>query len=167
MKYVLEPLLTVFQSFPRESLFPLFVMWFGFGSQSKVFGAFLLCFFATTMLMLGALDKQKTEFSEIINTLELGRLAALFHVQIPASIPDLMTILKLVFPLSMIGAVVTEFMGGQGGLGHIIISSSSNFSAEPVYASICCMAAVGIFFFGMLSLAERPVNTRFLGLEVK
>jgi NitT/TauT family transport system permease protein len=161
LRWIIEPYLTIFQSFPREALFPLFVVWLGFGAATKMVSASLLSFFPVAVLTMSGLLDVRSDYVELIRGWGATRTQEFLYCRLPAAVPALVSAVKIGFPLALIGSVLGEFVGGNHGLGYIIISSGSAFRTDRIFAAIVFLAAIGLLMLASIQLVERLFLKRF------
>lgn len=161
VRWVTEPYLTIFQSFPREAFFPLLVVWLGFGNTPKIVNAALLSFFPMAVITLNGLLETPTDYMRLMESWKSTRLQQFFHCRLPAAVPELVSALRICLPLALIGAVLGEFLGGSSGLGYIIVSAGSSFRTDRVFAAIAVLGLGGIFIAAAMDLIRRTVLRRF------
>lgn len=161
VRWVVEPYLIVFQSFPRESLFPLLIVWLGFGAATKMVSASLLPFFPVAIVTLNGLLDVRRDYLELIRGWGATRGQEFLYCRLPAVVPTLVSAVKIGFPLALIGSVLGEFMGGSNGLGYIIISSGSAFRTDRIFAALVFLAAIGLLMLVSVQLIERTFLKRF------
>jgi ABC-type nitrate/sulfonate/bicarbonate transport system permease component len=164
IRWVVEPYLTIFQSFPREAFFPLLVVWLGFGSAPKVVNAALLSFFPMAVITLNSLLNTRTDYVQLIRSWRASRLQEFLFCRLPAAVPELLSALRICFPLALIGAVLGEFLGGSSGLGYIIVSSGSNFRIDRVFAAIAVLAMGGLAVVAALDALRMTILRRYHSL---
>lgn len=155
VRRLMEPYLTIFQSFPRESLFPLLVVWLGFGMATKVVSAALLSFFPAAIVTLNGLRDVRRDYVTLIRSWGADKNEEFLFCRLPATIPTLMGGIRVALPLALIGAVLGEFMGGIGGLGYVIISSGSAFRVDRIFAAIVMLAFIGVSLLAIIELLDR------------
>ena len=161
LRWLAEPYLIMFQSFPRESLFPLLIVWLGFGAITKVVSAALLSFFPVAVITLNGLCDVRSDYLELINSWGATRQQEFLHCRLPAIIPTLVSAVKVALPLSLIGAVLGEFMGGNTGLGYVIISSGSAFRTDRIFGAILLLSAIGLAMLSVVQLFQRGILRNF------
>jgi len=146
------------QSFPKEALFPIFLLWFGFGAQTKVLNAFLLSVIPLLVTLNNSVLNVRSDYVEFFESFSPNRLRQFFLCRVPASIPAIHSAVRLALPLALIGTVLGEFLGGGQGLGTIILSGSTAFRVDMALASIYTLASIGtisltlvdvVFFLGL------------------
>lgn len=144
VRWVIEPYLTIFQSFPREALFPLLIVWLGFGQAPKMINAGLLSFFPMAIVTLHSLIDTREDYLRLMESWKASQLETYLYCRIPAAVPALVGGVRVSLPLALIGAVIGEFLGGSEGLGYIIVSSGSAFRVDRVFAAIVVLAVAGM-----------------------
>jgi len=161
VRWIVEPYLTIFQSFPREALFPLFVVWFGFGITTKVINATLLSFLPMAMITLAATTNVRKDYIELIKTWGADKRQEFLHCRLPSAIPQIIAGVKIAVPLALIGAVLAEFMGGNDGLGYIIISSGSTFNINRLFGAVIILAFTGLLILGIINSITSRLFRRY------
>src|SRR5580658_1958034 len=145
------PLLVSSQAVPKVAVAPLFLVWFGFGLLPKVLIAFLIAFFPVvinTAMGLAALEREKIYLAR---SMGLGPFATFFKIQLPNALPSIFAGLKI----SITFAVVGEFVGGQGGLGYLLLLANGNMDTALLFAGIVALTVLGIVLFALIGLVER------------
>lgn len=157
----IEPYLAMFQSFPREALLPLLVVWLGFGRSSKIVSSVLLGYFPVAVMTLNGLRNVRHDYVELVRSWGGTRWDELVHCRLPAAVPEIAGAVRVAVPLCLIGAVLGEFMGGSLGLGHIIITSGATFRVDRNFASVIILATIGASLVSLVRLVERTLLKRY------
>jgi len=157
-RWVAEPYLTIFQSFPREAFFPLIVVWLGFGDLPKVVNAALLSMFPMAIITLDSLTNTRKDYMDLLNSWSATRLEIFVNCRLPAAVPALVGGVRVAAPLALIGAVLGEFLGGSRGLGYVIVSAGSSFRVDRAFAAIIILALGGT----LLVLSIDAIKEKFL-----
>jgi NitT/TauT family transport system permease protein len=161
VRWIAEPYLLIFQSFPREALIPLFIVWMGFGAGPKIVNSALLSFFPMAVVTLNGLSDTRRDYLELMDSWGATKLQQFAYCRLPAVVPTLIGGLKIAMPLALIGAVLGEFMGGSEGLGYTIVSSGSAFRVDRIFAAILCLGGVGISGFALINGIQALFLQRF------
>jgi len=151
------PLLVSSQAVPKVAVAPLFLVWFGFGLMPKVLIAFLIAFFPVvinTAMGLAALEREKIYLAR---SMGLGPFATFFKIQLPNALPSIFAGLKISITFAVVGAVVGEFVGGQGGLGYLLLIANGNMDTALLFAGIVALTVLGVVLFLLIGLLERVV----------
>jgi NitT/TauT family transport system permease protein len=161
---VFEPYLTIFQSFPREALYPIFVIALGVGNLPQITNAALLAFFPMAVTTLHAVSDTRRDYIDLVRSWGATRLEEFAHVRLPYALPHLLGALRISIPFAIIGAVLAEMLGGSTnrGLGNLIVSAQAGQDATATYAAILILAAIGISVIASLQAIEYLALRRFL-----
>jgi NitT/TauT family transport system permease protein len=153
------PIAVVLNVTPIVAIAPALVVAFGFGSMPKLIITGLICFFPILINTAAGLRSVPQEVLQVYRTIDAGRLELLWHLRIPNAMPFVFAALRIVFPLSIIGAVVAEMSasGSTRGLGTAISVASSMNQLPVVYASIFVLALMGVTLLLVVTLVERRV----------
>jgi NitT/TauT family transport system permease protein len=156
---LLLPLAVAANAIPIIALSPLFNTWFGITNpMSKIMMAAVLSFFPVMANMTRGLSGADPSALELMRSYAASESTILRKLRIPNSLPYLFTALKLASTLSLIGAIVAEYFGGQTAvLGQLVITSISALRFDITWACITLVAAAGIVFYLLLALLERLV----------
>ena len=153
------PVAVVLNVTPLVAIAPALVVAFGFGPEPKLIVTALICFFPILINVSTGLRSVPQSVIQVFSTLHASRAEMLWHVRMPSALPFLFTALRIVFPLSIIGAVVAELAapGAAEGLGTVISIASSNNRLPVVYAAIFCLAILGSVLLAIITAVERRV----------
>jgi len=149
------PLIVVLQIVPKVAIAPLLLIWAGYGVTSKVLLALLIAFFPIVVNMVTGLMAVEEELLELCRILHSGQWQEFYKVRLPSALPYLFSGLKVASTLAVIGAVIGEFVGGNEGLGYLIVVANYELRTEMSFASLAGLSALGLGLFGAIALAER------------
>jgi len=151
------PVAVVLNVTPVVAIAPALQEAFGFGATPKVLVAAIICFFPTLIGTTAGLRATDPAILEVLATLHASRWERLARAQLPSSLPYLVAIARVCFPLSVIGAVVAELVaqGSTSGLGTVVAQSASNAQLDRVYAAIACLGFLGVALTSVVGLIER------------
>jgi|SRR5450756_235927 len=151
------PIAVVLNVTPVVAIAPALVVAFGFGPAPKLIITALICFFPILINTAVGLRSVPVPMLQVYQTIKASRLELLVHLRIPHALPYLFAALRIVTPLSIIGAVVAELSasGSVGGLGSVISVASSMNQLAVVYAAIFVLAVMGVLLMLIITLAER------------
>ena len=138
---------------------PIFVMWYGFGWQSKAAVVFTMVFFPMLVNTLAGLRESGAMQRDLMRTYAAGYWQTLFKLRLPAAMPFIFNGLKISSTLALIGAIVAEFFGSPiVGMGFRISTSVGQLALDMVWAEIAVAALAGSLFYGVVALVERWVT---------
>ena len=157
LERALMPLAVILNVTPLVAIAPGLGIAFGFGYAPKYILTGVIVFFpflVNSSLGLRSVDR---ETLDVFSSLNASRLEVLFRLRLPSSLPFLFSAARVCFPLSIVGAVVAEFTasGASVGLGNIVANAAAYGELGLEFASIFCLALLGIVFTALIALAER------------
>ncbi|MCC6780916.1 MAG: ABC transporter permease subunit, partial [Hyphomicrobiales bacterium] len=129
--------------------------WAGYGASSKILLALLVAFFPIVVNMVTGLAAVEEELLELCRILQANRWKEFFKVRLPNALPYLFSSLKVASTLAVIGAVIGEFVGGDAGLGYLIIISNTEMRTSMAFVAIFSLSAIGLILYGLIALAEK------------
>ncbi|RME37243.1 MAG: ABC transporter permease [Thermoflexia bacterium] len=152
---LLSPYIVASQSVPVVAVAPLLVIWFGPGFLSKVLVCALVVFFPILVNTIVGVRSVEPELRDLMRTLEAGRWKTFRLLEVPAALPVLLSGLKIGATLSVIGAVVGEFVASNQGLGYLIKQGQQLYDTPLVFVGIGMLVALAQTLYGTVTLAER------------
>lgn len=150
-----SPFIIASQVTPKVALMPLFLLWLGFGIQSKIAIVALLSFFPimkATILGVRSIQPDQRALFTVIRAPWWKRIVSL---EIPAVAPYLLTGIETGSVLAVTGAIVGEYLGGNEGLGALVVKTLNALMVEHMFATIIALAAFGFVFYGTISSLRR------------
>jgi NitT/TauT family transport system permease protein len=159
LRSLIMPLLAAFNSIPKIAIAPLFVIWFGLGYESKILLAFLLALFPVFVNSLTGLGEIEADLIDL-STLAGGTPWRIFmKVRLMNAVPYITDAMKVAFPLALVGSIVGEFIGGNDGIGHLILSGQFNIDTPLVFAALLSITAFTTLGIGAIAMFENAVLT--------
>lgn len=152
---VMAPYIMAFQSLPRIALAPLFIIWFGFGIASKVAVIVLLVFFPLVINTTEGLKGVDPDQVDLMRIMKAKRWQILGKIKLPFALPHIFAGLKLGVTMSIVGAIVGEFIGGRRGLGVLLLQRQALADVAGVFAIFVVLSILGAIGYGLVNLAER------------
>lgn len=155
MRDIVMPLLLVAQLVPKVAIAPLLLIWFGYGLAPKVMVAFLVAFFPIVVNGASGLASVQPELLDLGSSLQASRWQTFWKFRIPTALPELFSGMKIAVTLAIIGAIIGEFVGGNRGLGYLIIVANQELDTALAFAAIFLLSVMGIVLYGLVELCER------------
>jgi NitT/TauT family transport system permease protein len=140
---VLMPFVVVSQVVPKLALVPLFIMWLGFGWWPTVVVTALICFFPLLENTVTALQHVDAQQLELFRLLRASRWQTLWRLKLPAGLPTILAGFRVAVVLSLVGAVVGEFMGAGQGLGALIVAAQGSMDTPFMFAVLVVITLMG------------------------
>ncbi|MGE0134367.1 MAG: ABC transporter permease [Dehalococcoidia bacterium] len=157
LERALYPLALLVKVTPVVAVAPLFIIWFGFGIWPKLLVAALITFFPMLVNAVTGLRDVDPAAHDFLRSLHASRWQVFWALRWPASLPYLFAALRISVPLALIGAVVAEWMSGDGGLGQVILIANGDFDTPALFAAVLVLAGLAVVLNGALALLERKV----------
>jgi NitT/TauT family transport system permease protein len=152
---VLGPYIKVMNAIPRIVLGSLFTVALGLGTGSKVALASVLVFFVVFFNAFQGVREVDRNLLANARVLGASRFQITRHVVLPSALTWIIASLHVAFGLSIIGAIVGEFLGAQKGLGLVIATSQNNFNPNGVFAAMLIIAVLALTAEGLIGALER------------
>jgi len=152
---LLTPYIVASQSVPTIAIAPLLVIWFGTGLLSKVLVCALIVFFPILVNTVVGLRSVGRDLRDLMRTLEASRWQTIWKLELPAALPVLLGGLKVGATLSVIGAVVGEFVAADRGLGYLLKQGQQVYDTPLVFVGIGALVVLAQALHGAVALAER------------
>ena len=154
LERLLAPYLVASQAIPIVAIAPLLVIWFGPGIFSKVLISALIVFFPVLVNTVVGLRAVPENLRDLMHSLKASRAQMLRYLEIPSALPVLLGGLRIGATLSVIGAVVGEFVGSDRGLGFLINVGRGQYDTALVFAAIITLIAMALGLYGAVVLIE-------------
>ncbi|BCX02798.1 MAG: ABC transporter permease [Candidatus Roseilinea sp.] len=145
------------KSTPLAVIAPLLTIWLGFGVLPKVIITALLTFFPVLVNVLVGLRSAGREMLDLMRVHRASEWQILVHLRFWLSLPYLFAALRVVAPLSLIGAVIAEWTGASSGLGRVMWLAYSNLNLPPMFAAIFVLSLAGVGTYGAIVWLESRV----------
>ena len=157
LERAIYPFIIASQTIPIIVIAPLLLVWVGYGLTPKVIVVALIAFFPIVVNMVDGLKSVDPDAVNLMRTLGARRWQIFLKVQMPSAMPFLFSGTRVAIAVSVIGAVIGEWVGSSEGLGYLMIRSKPQFLTERVFAAIAILSMMGIVLFLLVGLAERMV----------
>jgi NitT/TauT family transport system permease protein len=149
------PMLVMSQTIPTIAIAPVLVIWFGPGDAARLIVVFLIAFFPIVVNTTAGLLRVNEELIDLVRGLNATRWKIFVKIRLPNALPHIFTGMRISIALSVIGAVVGEFVAAERGLGYLVFSANTNLDTKLVFAAVVLLATMGIILFQLVRLAQR------------
>jgi NitT/TauT family transport system permease protein len=153
------PVLVGFNSVPKVAVVPVLILWFGLGEIPAIITAFLISFFPIVVNVATGLATTEPELEDVMRALGASKLDVMRKVGIPRSLPYFFGSLKVAITLAFVGAVVSETVGANKGIGKLMLDAQAAFQVQIVFAGLLVLAFLGIVLYAATAVIEK----RFTG----
>ena len=149
------PLLIITQTIPTVAVAPLLVLWFGYGMLPKVILIVIATFFPVAVGLLDGFRSADRDAMDLLRSMGAGRLQIFRYIKFPSALPQLFSGLRIAAAYSVVGAVISEWLGGFGGLGVYMTRVKKAFAFDKMFAVIFLISAVSLALMAAVELAEK------------
>jgi NitT/TauT family transport system permease protein len=151
------PVLVLFNTLPKVALAPLFVIWLGYGIWPNIVIGTTIAFFPMVVNTAVGLATAEPEMLDLVRTLRASRWQVFQKIRFPNAVPYIFTGLKLNATMSVIGAIVGEFVASERGLGALIIAGGVTLETPSIFASLILISVLGLVLYGIVVAVEQLV----------
>jgi len=161
---IIWPYMIISQTIPLYILAPLFMIWFGFGILPKILIVVVVCFFPITVGFVQGLTSTEPELDELLQVMRATPSQILWKVRVPQAMPQFFSGLKIAAAYSVTGAVLSEWVGAQEGLGIFLTRSMKTFKTAALFADVLIIILLSLLIFYAISCIEKRVIRRRISL---
>ncbi|MDI6102529.1 ABC transporter permease [Actinoplanes sp. NEAU-A12] len=149
------PLLVISQNVPVIAIAPLLVVWLGFGLAPKIVVIVLVCFFPVAVATLDGLRRSDPMIADYLLMSGANRRQLFTKLQWPHALPTMFSGLKIAATYSVFGAVISEWLGAEKGIGQYMMIQKSAFRADRMFVAIAIVIVLSLAVFGLVVLVEK------------
>ncbi len=157
LERVFYPVIIFLQNMPLFAIAPVLKLWLGFTIWPKVTIAAIIAFFPIVVNTVDGLRATDPDLIDLLKIFGASKRQILQKVQLPSALPFLFSGARVGITLSVVGAVIGEWVGAQAGLGYLMLRANATLKTDLVFAAIFALALLGVVLFGLLTLLERWV----------
>ncbi len=155
LERALTPYIVASQSIPIAAVAPLLVIWLGAGMRSKILICALIVFFPILINTVVGVRSVEPDLRDLMRSLKATRWQTFVKLELPAALPILLGGLKVGATLSVIGAVVGEFVGADRGLGFLINVGRGQYDTALVFVAVATLILIAMSLYGSVALMEK------------
>ena len=154
------PLLIVTQAVPTFAIAPMFVIWFGFGITPKVIVVALICTFPILIGLYEGLTSVSEDMLDYMRCINANYLQSFFHLKLPASVPALFSGLKIAGTYAITGAVIGEWLAGDGGLGTLMMRYKNAYRYPSMFVVIIAICLLSLMVYFSITLLKQFIQRK-------
>ncbi len=143
-KRALYPAVVFVQLIPKIAVAPLFLVWFGFGIESKVLLVFLLTYFPLLLASMAGFSILDDRVLYLTKSMGASTWQTFRYLRLPSALPIIFSGLKTSATIAATAAIVAEFVGANKGLGYLLLEATSTLDTELIFAIILVLTLIGI-----------------------
>lgn len=149
------PILVITQTIPTVAIAPLLVLWFGYEMTPKVILVVLVTFFPVTVGLLDGFRSVDPDAVGLLRSMGASRFQIFRYLKCPSALPQFFSGLRIAAAYSVVGAVISEWLGGFLGLGVYMTRVKKAFAFDKMFAVIFLISAISLLLMALVDLAER------------
>ena len=157
----LYPNLVLFQLIPKIALAPLFVVWLGITSESRVTYAAFISFFPVVISAAVGFASADASTLRLCRSLTASDWQSFVMVRFPFALPAIFSGMKIAMTMAITGVIIGEFISAKAGLGYFVLYASSRMETALIFAALFVLCMIGVALFGAVALAERYVRDHY------
>lgn len=155
LKRALYPWLLVSQMVPIIFVYPLMLIWLGFGLAAKVAVVTLVCFFPMAVSLSDGLARTPVAWQRMLLSFGASEWQRFRYLRFPAALPATFSGLRISATYCVMGAVLGEWLGARSGLGVYMLRAYKSFNSARVFAAVVLVVGLSLLLVGLIRLAER------------
>lgn len=155
IRKLLMPAFIFINSLPIIAIAPIILLWMGYGLKTNILIAFLVSFFPVVVNTVTGLEDVEEDLLDLARYLSASKWQIFGKIRIPNSLPFIFSGLKICTTMSVMGAIVGEFIASDRGLGYIIINSQYTMDTAPIFSSLIVISFFGAVMYAFVVLLER------------
>ena len=157
-KRCVYPILVITQTVPMIVLAPIFIIYMGFGLAPKILTVTMMCFFPIAVSFADGMAEVNAGYVNLLRTYGASRLQLYTLAKMPASLPSLLSGLKVAATYSVSGAVVGEWIASQAGLGYYLLRVKNSYMLDKVFACVLVIILLSLAMNGLIRLMQRVLT---------
>lgn len=157
LRKVFLPMLIASQTVPVIVIAPLLVIWFGYGMLPKIIAIVIICFFPIVINTTKGLGDVDSDIIKLMQSFGANKKQLFTKVKLPNALPSMFAGIKIAVTLSVIGAVIAEWMGADEGLGYLIQVANAQLDTKLTFSAIAILILIGLMLYGTVAIVERKL----------
>ena len=150
-----DPLITISQTIPTVAIAPLLVLWFGYGLAPKVILIVLTTFFPIAVSLVSGFRAVDPDMIDLMRTMGASDLQIFTQVKLPGALEQFFSGLRISATYAIVGAVISEWLGGFSGLGVYMTRVRKSFSYDRMFAVIILISVLSLALMRLVDFLER------------
>jgi NitT/TauT family transport system permease protein len=155
LRYALVPYLVTVRVLPKVAIAPLLLLSLGTGPGTAVLFVAVIAFFPMALSTVAGLERADRRYEDLLRSVDAGPVRSFVAVRLRFALPDVISGLKQSVTLSVVGAVVAEWVVVDDGLGALVLVASENLLTDVLLAALVVLCALGLGCYGLVALLER------------
>ena len=149
------PVLIISQTIPTIAIAPLLVLWMGFGMAPKITLVVITTFFPITIGLLDGFKSVDNDAINLLRSMGAGRWKIFVHAKLPSSLTGFFSGLKVSASYAIVGAVISEWLGGFEGLGVYMTRVKKAYAFDSMFAVIVFICLISLLLIGAVIILQK------------
>lgn len=149
------PIIVITQTVPTVAIAPLLVLWLGYGIAPKIVLIIIVTFFPITVGMLDGFRSADTDMIQLLRSMGATKFQIFCHIKIPCSLTHFFASLRISVSYSVVGAVISEWLGGFEGLGVYMTRVKKSYAFDRMFAVIFLISAISLILMHCVGILQR------------
>ncbi len=149
------PLIVITQTIPTVAIAPLLVLWFGYEMLPKVILIVIVTFFPITVGLLNGFKSADKDMMNLMRSMGAGNLQIFRYIKLPGAMSYFFASLRISASYAVVGAVISEWLGGFNGLGVYMTRVKKAFSFDEMFAVIFLISAISLLLMKLVDLIQK------------
>ncbi len=158
LRGTIYPMVIASQTIPKIAIAPLLIIWFGVGLSPKIMTVALLALFPVLVNTVSGFESTDRGHLDLLRSVDANKRQVYWHIRFPTALPHVFAGLKLAITVSVIGAIVGEWVASTKGLGYLLLYYTQYLDMVSTFAVLVVLVALGVFFFGVVAVFERALS---------
>ena len=155
VKKGLYPILVISQTIPAVAIAPLLILWFSYGITPKVILVVLVSFFPMAVGLLDGLESVDEDMIKLMHSMKATRWQIFRYVKLPAALPEFFSGVRIAVAYSVVGAVISEWLGGFSGLGVYMTRVKKSMAYDKMFAVIFFVSAISLALMALVNVWQK------------
>ena len=151
----LYPLLVISQTIPTIAIAPLLVLWMGFGMAPKITLVVITTFFPIAIGLLNGVSSVAGDAIKLMRSMGANRFQIFRYVKLPSALPSFFSGLQVSASYAIVGAVISEWLGGFNGLGVYMTRVKKGYAFDKMFAVIIFISAISLLLMALISVIQK------------
>lgn len=149
------PILVITQTVPTVAIAPLLVLWLGYGMAPKVTLIVIVTFFPITIGLLDGFKSADSDTIKLLQSMNASKAQIFKHIKLPSSMSHFFAGLRISASYSIVGAVISEWLGGFNGLGVYMTRVKKSYSFDKMFAVILFISVISLLLMNGVTVLQR------------
>lgn len=154
LRKAIYPILVITQTIPTIAIAPLLVLWMGFGMAPKITLVVITTFFPIAIGLLNGFENADRDEINMMRSMGANRLQIFKHIKLPSAADSFFSGLKISASYAIVGAVISEWLGGFEGLGVYMTRVKKAYAFDKMFAVIVFISAISLLLIAIVSLIQ-------------